>query len=68
MNKNNLETKLSNIYNDLINIPKIEFKKINENEYFYGSVKVKINNDTKNTNNITGNFFILFYFIFIILY
>jgi hypothetical protein len=67
INKNNLDSKLNVIYNDLPNIPQIEFKKINENEYFYGTCIVKINIDPKNANNITGNNYLFLLFTLLII-
>ena len=61
MIKNNLEFKICAIYNDSPNLPQIEFKKINENDFIYGSMKVKITHDARNTNNVTG---IIFYYFF----
>ena len=54
INKNILEFKLAAIYFDLPNLPRVEFKKINETDYLYGSKRVTIVVDPRNGNNLTG--------------
>ena len=56
MNKNYLENKLFSIYSSIHNMPQIEFKKINETDYLFGTLKITINIDFKNPNNLTGKF------------
>lgn len=38
-------------------MPQIDFKKINETEYLYGTLKISLNIDVKNPSNVTGNKF-----------
>ncbi len=54
LNKNILETKLLGIYSCNQSIPQIEFKKINDYDYLYGTMKIIIKIDVKNPNIITG--------------
>lgn len=54
INKNMLELKLAAIYNDLVDIPKVPFKKINECDYLYGSIRVTITQDPKSGIHLNG--------------
>jgi len=54
MNRNYLENKLLSIYLNYANIPQIEFKKINENEFLYGTLKISLTVDRKNPLNVTS--------------
>jgi hypothetical protein len=56
--KNNLEFKLSSIYVDFPDLPQIEFKKISENDFIYGTIRVKIVVDSRNSN-LSGKLFII---------
>ena len=52
LNKNILDFKLAAIYNELGNLPQVAFKKINETDYLYGSIRVTVNTDR--SNNLSG--------------
>lgn len=65
-NKNLLDYKLVSIYNSNPNLNLIEFKKINEKEYLYGTIKVTVNIDYKNPVNLSGKFNFLSLLIFLI--
>ena len=54
MSKNLFELKLKGFYLNNPNIKQIEFKKISELDYLYGTQKVSVIIDNKNPNNISG--------------
>jgi len=49
----------------MTNLPQVAFKKINETDYLYGSIRVTIN--TGNNNNLTGKFIIILKIFFSLL-
>lgn len=62
MNKNILEFKLASIYLELSNLPQVPFKKINETDYLYGSIRVTIKPDPRNANELHGKKLIKFFY------